>query len=170
MTASCLNATCLFLAAIAWGGLDKPGHLAEPWISGQYEFANVIITGAPLHRPDGTPWDPHNSLADLYLIVYTTPGGSDEWQEGFITSYVDGAGSDAELGDWILFIIGPEDEGPETRWLFFQIIDYDPDDLEIVDESGSVSIDELSPSGWNSVVCERGTEITFSASRTGLWE
>jgi hypothetical protein len=170
VTASCLNAACLLLAAIAWGGKDKPGNLTQPWISGQYEFADVTITNAPLYRPDGSTWDPHSGLADLYLIVYTTPGGADEWQEGIITSYVEGAGSDAELADWILFIIGPEDADPETRWLFFQVIDYDPDNLEIVDESRSISIDDLSPSGRNSIVCERGTEITFSTSWIGLWE
>jgi hypothetical protein len=157
---------CLLLASTAWGEKGKPGD-ERVWPAGQYQLSDIEISGAPQLRPDGTSWDPHGGPADLYLVVFTSPGGDAEWVDEITTAYVEDAGTGAAMGSWILTVNGPGDYGPETNWLWFQVVDYDPQDLEVVDESGSILLEDLLPEGWNSVVCSGGTVIEFTSNLIG---
>lgn len=140
------------------------------WVSGEYSMSSVVISGAPLYRPEGKSWDPEGGAADLYLIVYTAYEGSDEWLESIVSRYTEDAGTYADLGDYLFYVTGYDYPPPATGWVFFQVLDYDPDMNEIMDESGSIALYDLSPSGWNTITCGNGTTISFQLRWMGLWE
>jgi hypothetical protein len=140
------------------------------WISGEYSMSSVVISGAPPYRPEGKSWDPEGGAADLYMIVYTAYEGSDEWQESIVSRYTEDAGTYADLGDYLFYVTGYDYPPPATGWVFFQVLDYDPDLNEIMDESGSIPLYDLSPSGWNTITCENGTTISFQLRWMGGWE
>jgi hypothetical protein len=152
---------------MAWEGDEPTPNTTGSWTTGVYELQNIRITNAPRSKVGGAAWDPFGGAADLCLYVYTSDGG--DWYCGLTSRHVEDSGTSANLGSGVIMICGPEEySGDETRFLFFRVYDSDTMDPDMVDESSSISLSDISRTSTNTITCERGAEISFSIEWVGM--
>jgi hypothetical protein len=157
---------CLFSLVFAWEGEDPP-ELEGALRSGIYEITDIVVRDVPGTKQDGDAWDPFGGLPDIYLTVFTDDGSGPVAQGS--TRVVENAGSTASFEGIPLFrIFGPEEfSGPEVQRLVFKIWDLDTFDPDYID-TGEISTSVVDAHAENTVVCNYGTEITFTITWLGM--